>query len=158
MAEIGSRFAVRLLNQVRDWLRATEHNLPAFVFRQNVHEERPIELQRPSGSMMAIDEHMALNDLAILRKEDMTHDTGNRRIDMRHVVAIHVARLNRKSQIVAIKLHGAPPIGHDFSCQIDVEDESTPHVIKPLSPVLATDRTTSLRDPLCHGPALECRS
>jgi len=75
---------------------------------------------------------------------------------VRYVIAIHFARIHGKPHVVWIKFYRTAPIGNDFSGQIDIEYETTPHIQKRFPTMLSTDRATGLRNTPRHTYDLKC--
>ena len=121
-------------------------------------EEGPVELQGASGPMMAVNKDMALNHLAVLRVKNVADDPGNRRINMRDVIAIDAARIDGKSNVVLVKLDWRPAVGNDLAGQVDVEDESLPHVQESFAAAFATDGAAGFGDTRGHNNDSQARS
>lgn len=147
LVAVGCRQLIRL--------RTANQNLPAFVFVQHMDEKRPIQVQRAGRPMMSVDEDVPLHDLAVLRVEDVTDDSGNRWIDVWDVIAVNPTRIDGKPHIVLVQFNRRPPVGDNLASQIDVENEPPPHVKICFPAPLSTDRTTGFGDSPGHFRSLK---
>ena len=96
-----------------------------------MHHEWPPQFQTASGSMMPVDQHMAVQNVAVrFGIPDVSDDAGKFRVHMLDVLWIDARVIDTEFNVVRFQLDRLPAIAGQLPSLVDIEPVNVLHVAK----------------------------